>query len=52
MEKIKESEIHKKPIDFSSEIYRFKIIPDSLDKQDDKKYQILVTAEADDGNKT
>ena len=52
LEKIKESEIHKKPIDFSSEIYRFKIIPDSLDKQEDQKYQILVTAEADDGNKT
>ena len=51
LEKIKDLEIKKDPIEFASEVYRFKIVPDSLNKQDDKNYQILVIAEEEDGNK-
>ena len=51
LEKIKDLEVKKDPIEFKSEIYRFKIIPGSLKKEDDQKYQILVSGEEEDGKK-
>ena len=51
LEKIKDLEVKKDPIEFASEVYRFKIVPGSLKKEDDQKYQILVSAEEEDGKK-
>ena len=51
LEKIKEFEAQKDSIDYTSEVYRFKIVPGSLKKEDGQKYQILVFAEEEGGNK-
>ena len=52
LEKIKTYERKKELIELTSEVYRFKIIPESLPKkEDDEKYHILIFAESNFGKK-
>ena len=48
LEFIKEKEIQKESNEFISEVYRFKIIPGSLEREQDNKYQILIIGEEKD----
>ena len=48
LEFIKEKEIQKESNEFISEVYRFKIIPGSLGREQDNKYQILIIGEDKD----
>ena len=43
--------IQKKFNELFSEIYRFKIIPGTLKKGEDQKYQVIILAEDEEGNK-
>ena len=49
LERIKEFENKNEPIEFISVVYRFKIIPDSLKKEEDEKCQILILGEDEEG---
>ena len=52
LEKINETENRKGPTIYSSKVYRFKIIPDSLKKDKEQKYEISISVEdEDDGRK-
>ena len=50
LEVITEKEIKKELNELSSEVYRFKIIPDSLKKDEEQNYQILILGEEDGKN--
>ena len=49
LENIKEDEIKKDPMDLAYEVYRFKIIPGTLNKNEDDKYHILVFGDEEEG---
>ena len=45
LEVVTENDIKKELNELSSEVYRFKIIPDSLKKDEEQNYQILILGE-------
>ena len=51
LEKIKQYEKKKESIEFVSQVYRFKLIQGSLQKAEDRKYHLLILAEADGDKK-